>query len=96
MAFFVVNYTYRTDADLDAERPRHREYLGALAEQGLLRASGPLVDAEAPGGVLIFEVESVARVQELLADDPFKAADCIADTRITQWNPVIGAFAPKQ
>lgn len=94
MAFYVVNYTYRADVDLDSVRPRHREFLGDLVTQGVLRASGPLVDVTPPAAVLIFEADSAEAVSDVLADDPFKAADFIAGAEITEWNPVLGVFAP--
>ncbi|GMA41231.1 YciI family protein [Mobilicoccus caccae] len=93
MAFYVVNYTYRADADLDSVRPDHRRFLGSLVETGMLRASGPLVDVTPPAAVLIFEAESAAQVEETLADDPFKKVDFIAGAEITEWNPVLGVFA---
>ncbi|MDO5628981.1 MAG: YciI family protein [Mobilicoccus sp.] len=93
MAFFVVNYTYRADVDLDSVRPQHREFLGNLVDSGLLRASGPLVDVDPPAAVLIFEAGSIEEVADTLDADPFNDADFIEDTLITEWNPVIGDFA---
>lgn len=93
MAFYVVNYTYRADADLDSIRPKHRAFLGSLVERGILKASGPLLDVQPPAAVLIFEAESADAVREALAGDPFKEADFIAGADVIEWNPVLGVFA---
>lgn len=93
MAFYVVNYHYRTDPRIDEVRPRHREFLGTLVERGVLRASGPLVGVEPPAAVLICEAGSAAEVESALADDPFRTEGILDRSEITEWNPVIGVFA---
>lgn len=93
MSFFAVHYAYTSDsAALDAARPEHRAYLGALVEQGTLVASGPYVDAE-PSALLIFRAESAQAVRSMLDADPFQIAGLVEQTTITQWNPVLGVFA---
>lgn len=93
MAFYVVNYHYRSDPRLEEVRPRHREFLGTLVQRGMLRASGPLVGVEPPAAVLIFEAGSAEEVQTALADDPFRLEDLLEGSEITEWNPVLGVFA---
>lgn len=95
MAFYAVNYFYdpSTTAEQDRLRPEHRAYLGSLADKGVLRASGPLVGADRPSALLLFEADSEQAVRDALAQDPFQQGDHVAETTITEWNPVIGIFA---
>ena len=62
MAFFAVNYTYDPAKDVEAVRPRHREFLRGLAERGVLRASGPFPGLEPQRALLIFEADSAEEV----------------------------------
>lgn len=93
MSYFVVQYTYTDDpAALDAERPHHRAYLSALLDDALV-ASGPYVDSELPGALLIFTADAAGEVEALLDRDPFWTANLIAERSIEQWHPVLGSLA---
>lgn len=94
MSFFAVRYTYIDDQDrIAAVRPDHREFLRSLVEAGSLRASGPFVDVSPPAALLIFAAASEAEVRDLLDSDPFGQQGIVASVEVTQWDPVIGAFA---
>lgn len=95
MTVFVVEYTYDTSRtqDLATLRPRHREFLGRLHEEGTLLASGPWLDNAAPGALLLVRARDVAGAQHLLDDDPFHRAHLITRRTVRPWNPVVGAFA---
>ncbi|XVX21270.1 YciI family protein [Actinomycetota bacterium] len=93
MAFFAVTYTYDTDPRIDELRPEHRAYLAALAEQGLLKASGPCPGTDPAQALLIFDVDSREVVESLLADDPFQTGGVVRRADILEWNPIIGVFA---
>ncbi|PFG43114.1 hypothetical protein ATJ88_1797 [Isoptericola jiangsuensis] len=96
MATFAVTYVYRPDAAaLDAVRPEHRAFLGELHARGVVRVSGPLpATADAPGGaLLVVEADDEQGALAVLADDPFRRADLIADRSVREWLPVIGGFA---
>jgi len=41
----------------------------------------------------VFKAESAEAVSELLAGDPFRSNNVLADVRIVHWTPVIGIFA---
>lgn len=93
MPFYAVHYAYSLDsARLDELRGSHREFLRSLVEAGSLRASGPYVGAQ-PSALLIFTADSEQAVRDLLAKDPFQQAGLVERTEVTEWNPVIGAFA---
>ncbi|XAS67799.1 YciI family protein [Micrococcaceae bacterium Sec5.7] len=93
MTVFAVEYVYDAEsADArDANRPAHREWLGGLAEEGVLLSSGPYGDGA--GALLIFKAPDESALGEVLQRDPFAAAKGIAGIRITEWNPIIGLLA---
>jgi uncharacterized protein len=91
MALHAVIYRYSPDTDrLDEHRPRHREYLRTLFEQGRIVVSGPLTDG-APGALLILDADDPAHVAELLDQDPFRLLGLIEEREIRQWSPAFGA-----
>jgi uncharacterized protein len=92
MAIFVVQYTYRAEPEaIEAIRPSHRSWFKELFEQGILLASGPMVDN--PQALLIFNSESVEELSNLLDHDPFDLAGLIETRTIQAWNPVFGPFS---
>ena len=52
---------YGNSDQIATVRPRHREYLGSLKEQGKLAASGPFTDDS--GALIIYEAESEAEAR---------------------------------
>jgi uncharacterized protein YciI len=91
MAIFAVTYRYTDDTTTrDNVRAVHRDYLRGLAEQGLLLLSGPYGADEAPGALLMFRGDDKAQVTALVEKDPFTTNGVIAETEITEWEPVIG------
>lgn len=95
MAYFAVTYHY--DSHDPGKREQflgdHRVFLRGLHERGLLVASGPLVDAPEPTGLLIFQAESATRIRDVLAEDPFQKAHYVVEADVREWDPVIGVFA---
>lgn len=73
---FVAEHTERRLA----ARPSHREWLTALKADGRLVQAGPFVDGTA--ALLVFDVEDLAALDELLAEDPYpKDAFVVASKR---------------
>ncbi|MCC3266431.1 YciI family protein [Arthrobacter gengyunqii] len=93
MSIFAVEYVYDADSAAlrDEHRPRHRQWLSGLAEEGRVLASGPFVDGA--GALLIFTAEDEADLVSLLKQDPFAAVGAISGMKTTQWSPAVGAFA---
>jgi uncharacterized protein len=84
---FAVVYTYPEDKSAIAEaRPRHREYLSSLSQQGKLHAAGPF--AGDAGALIIYETESQDEVEALIAADPFRAAGVFASWTVHPWTKV--------
>lgn len=91
MPLFALVYQYIDDADLvTTHRPEHREYLRTLADSGELVLAGPLGEPGPASGLLIFDVESAARVEELADNDPFKARGVITGKTVRPWTLSIG------
>jgi uncharacterized protein len=95
MAWFTVTTTYSTDRDKLAEvRPKHRDYLRALAGDGVVVAAGPFTDDL--GGFFIAEVEDRAQLDRLLADDPYTTDGVVAQQEVREWKAVLGSWLPAQ
>ncbi|MDQ0708227.1 uncharacterized protein YciI [Arthrobacter woluwensis] len=93
MTVFAVEYVYdaATAAVRDEFRPAHRAWLGSLAEEGTVLASGP-VDSGA-GALLIMVAEDQPALDGLLREDPFQINGAVAQTSAREWSPVIGRFS---
>ena len=88
MAKFVVLLTYGDDGGLRQRvRPKHREYLWSLANDGKLLHAGPFADDS--GALLIYEVDSQEEAEAMLAADPFSTEGVIVDSTIHEWNRVL-------
>jgi uncharacterized protein YciI len=91
MNLHAVIYRYAEEpARLDEHRPKHKDYLAALYEQGRIVVSGPLTDGAA-GALLIIDADNTEHVAALLDPDPFWQLGLIADRQIRRWSPFFGA-----
>lgn len=93
MSIFAVEYVYDSDSASirDEHRPRHRQWLAGLAEEGRMLASGPFLDGA--GALLIFTAEDEPDLMSLLKQDPFASVGAISGMKTTAWSPAVGAFA---
>ncbi|EFK53753.1 YciI family protein [Corynebacterium genitalium ATCC 33030] len=90
MTYYAVTYTYGERSLISATRPRHRDYMTALKDDGIVVAAGPFEgDAQS---LILFRVADRAALEEILAADPYTEAGALADREIREWNPVINAF----
>jgi uncharacterized protein YciI len=84
---FAAIAVYTEDASTIAKaRPAHREYLAGLIQQGRLVISGPFSDDS--GAVLVYEAETSAQVEKLVAEDPFATEGVFVSWEIRPWNVV--------
>jgi len=91
MALHAVNYRYADEpARLDEHRPKHKDYLASLFDQGRIVISGPLTTG-GPGALLILDADDADQVAEWLDGDPFWELGLIADRQIRGWAPFFGA-----
>jgi len=70
--------TSQDTATAAALQKGHLEYMDALHKQGKLVMAGPLVDAGAKRGVVVYRVKDVAAAQALAAEDPAVKAGRLA------------------
>ncbi|MGH3759553.1 YciI family protein [Actinophytocola sp.] len=92
MAWFTVETTYTDDREkLAAARPRHRDYLGRLVDEGTVTAAGPWADDSA--GFAIYRVADRAELDRLLDADPYTTGGVAESRVIHEWRPVLGQWA---
>lgn len=95
MKYFAVHYTYADEAEeIVALRPKHREFLGSLKDQGKMVASGPYTDGLG-SALIIIRLEDPASIDDaiqLMNDDPFHIEKAIAARTVREWNPVLNIF----
>lgn len=92
MPFFTATYSYSGDVEArDRVRPDHREYLGALVDQGQLLLAGGFGPDDPAGAMLIFTASDIEEVRKIVAADPFSISGVIMSTDIRSWTPVLGA-----
>ena len=95
MTLFAVHYTYSDDsAARDEHRPAHRDFLGGLADEGVLLLSGPYaaVDEAPDAALLVVRGGSAGEVVELLREDPFQQQGLVEQVVVREWTPVLGAW----
>lgn len=94
MATYALHYTYVDNADaLDEARPRHREFLLRLADQGICLVAGKYAAGEAPGGLLIFRHDDRVELTDILSRDPYQLEGLVADAKLIEWTPGLGPVA---
>lgn len=87
MQHFVLEGEYLVPFEELADLvPTHRAFLQKGYDDGFFLCSGPQIPAR--GGFLIARAELLAKLQELLAQEPFTKAKKMRFSRITQFNPV--------
>ncbi|HEU4948278.1 MAG TPA: muconolactone Delta-isomerase family protein [Kribbella sp.] len=86
MAIFAVQLRF-TDTERRMQvRPAHRAYLTSLRESGKLVAAGPFIDQT--GAILFYQVADEAELREILAKDPYTAADVYEIAVLKEWQPL--------
>ena len=83
---FATVFRYGNQDRIAEVRPRHREYLTSLKEQGKLFVSGPFEDDS--GALIIYEADSQADAEALIAADPFHEAGVFQSYEIRPWRQV--------
>ena len=93
MPFFVVTLVHPDGGGWDKHVAAHVKHLRQLLDTGELRASGPTMGGPHRTGLLIFKAADRASVEGLMARDPFAINGLITSMTITEWDPLLGAFA---
>ncbi|MCU1681636.1 MAG: hypothetical protein JWQ81_2375 [Amycolatopsis sp.] len=92
MAWFLVETRYVQEKFADV-RPRHRDWLTALADDGVVAVGGPLADDT--GGVILFQASDEAALRIILDTDPYHLEGALAERNIRGFVPRIGAWIPQ-
>ncbi len=93
MSFFIATMSHPDGDGWNRHLSAHVAYLKDLVAVGSLRASGRLIGTPLRSGFLIFTVPDRAKVEALVAADPFAVEGLIESLTITEWDPLFGAFA---
>ncbi|MFC4005471.1 YciI family protein [Prauserella oleivorans] len=91
MAWYVLETRYVPEKYVEV-RPRHREYLATLAEQGVVAIAGPLEDNV--GGLVILQAENRDELQKIIDADPYHQEGALAERTVREYTPVLGAWLP--
>ena len=91
MAWFLVEIVY-VQEKMPEVRPRHRDFLRALAEQGRVAVAGPLGDGT--GGISLYQAEDEAALKEIIDQDPYYLEGVAAQRTVREFKPVLGAWVP--
>ena len=83
---FATVFAYGNQHLIDEVRPKHREYLTSLKEQGKLFASGPFEDDS--GALIIYESDSQEDAEALVEGDPFREAGVFQSYTMKPWRQV--------
>jgi uncharacterized protein len=81
----VVELSYTDSPGRLALRPRHREILGELYEDGEVALAGPFDDGA--GAIVVFSTDR-ARAEEVLASDPYYSAEGVRIVSIRELSPL--------
>ena len=95
MPVFAVHYQYLDDsvAGRNDHRVAHRAFLDTLTGPVKILASGPYVDDEPAGALLIIDAGSAADIGTALDADPFAVEGFIAARQVRSWSQFRGPWA---
>jgi uncharacterized protein YciI len=86
MSIFVVQLRFKNNERRLEVRPKHREYLTTLREQGKLVTAGPFGDDT--GALLVYSVASESELDAILAADPYTPEDVYDIVLRQEWKPL--------
>lgn len=95
MPVYAVSYEYSDQsAARDEHRPAHRTFLSALADDGVILASGPF--SQRPDGALIvLEADDGEAARTLLREDPFQQQGLVERVTVREWTLLLGSWLPE-
>jgi uncharacterized protein YciI len=91
MAWFLVENRYIQEKYGEV-RPRHREFLARLANEGTVAVAGPLADGT--GGVMLYQADDEAALYEIINQDPYYLENAVTDRTVRGFKPTLGAWLP--
>lgn len=91
MAWYLVEIQYVPEK-LAEVRPRHRDFLRALADRGQVAVAGPLGDDT--GGVVLIQATDLDALHKIIDTDPYYTGGVVAKRTVREFKPVLGAWVP--
>lgn len=91
VTWYLVEIRY-VQEKLAEVRPRHREFLAELADQGVAAIAGPLGDDT--GGVVLLQAEDEDALYKIINADPYYTEGVIEQRWVREFKPVLGAWVP--
>lgn len=95
MTTFAVIYKYEADSEKITEiRPKHREFLGQLKQEGKLVGSGPFTDGDG-GALIVIRLPEPAALDDAIAlmdTDPFFVGGALEGRAFHTWDPVLNIW----
>jgi uncharacterized protein len=84
----VINHAKYIDSEekVASLRPAHRQYMSQLLAEGRLVAGGPFTDGS--GALFIYETESLAAAQEIVAVNPYQVGGAFDSYTLSPWEIV--------
>lgn len=92
MAWYLVEIQYVQEKFREV-RPRHRDYLLELTEQGKVAMAGPMADNS--GGVVLFQADDLDELHKLIDADPYYTEGAVAARTVREFLPVLGSWVPQ-
>lgn len=89
MTWFLVETRYLPEKYREV-RPRHREYLLKLAEEGTVAVAGPLGDDS--GGVILIQAENLDALHKIIDADPYHLESALAERTVREYKPSLGSW----
>lgn len=86
MKHFIVEIIYKAPIEkINEVRDRHRKFLEAGYEKGIILMSGPQVPRT--GGIIVARGNSMEDISEFLAEDPYQK-EKVAEYKFIEFSPV--------
>lgn len=92
MAWYLVEIRY-VQEKLAEVRPRHRDFLRGLADQGQVAVAGPLGDNS--GGVVLIQADDLDALHKIIDTDPYYTDGVVAERTVREFTPVLGSWVPR-
>ncbi|WP_110953751.1 YciI family protein [Anaerosinus massiliensis] len=94
MKYYLVRYLHTDLIGWEKHVNAHIEYLEQLVEHKKLIVSGPIKDSKngEKEALLIFYVEDLNELQNLIQKDPFWYEGLVANYNMNEWDPMFGSL----
>jgi uncharacterized protein YciI len=84
---WIVELSFSGGPERLAARGAHRDSLTRLHDQGIVRLAGPYADGS--GALIVFDVPDQAKLDEIMAQDPYFTTEGVHVRQIREWGPFL-------